>query len=351
MATVTFVTTPLLLPSLIDRLDVSTGSASLISAVQLAGFVAATWGAGRFLSAGPRVFIGACAALAACSLASAGVSVFVPFLAIRLVSGVALGLLTWLAWSEAFGNKAKMSDVSTVGPLAAMIGSPLCGVLLAVWNDRAVFVLLAALAVIPLLWVPRFAGATTPEQRGSRNRPVAAAVVLIAALGLLTMGGSATMAYAGVVASDEIGMGAMTLSLIFAANAAAGIPSARWKRARRYSGAWVAAVGACAAATAATSSAWMFAAAVTVWGFVFWAGVPGVFDLLAARSRHPAERAGDAQAVMAAGRVAGPLLGGVIVGSGSFATLGVVSALLLCAAGAAALVVEFRPTAVVSVDS
>jgi DHA1 family inner membrane transport protein len=54
----------------------------------------------------------------------------------------------------------------------------------------------------------------------------------------------------------------------------------------------------------------VFLVALTVWGFAFWMGIPGAFTLLAERSKYPQERAGDAQAIMAAGRMVGPLIGG-----------------------------------------
>jgi predicted MFS family arabinose efflux permease len=61
--------------------------------------------------------------------------------------------------------------------------------------------------------------------------------------------------------------------------------------------------------------------------------VPRVFSLLAERSLSPAERVGDAQSLMALGRVAGPIIGGVLLGAGEFDRLSVVGAIgLLCAA-------------------
>ncbi len=56
----------------------------------------------------------------------------------------------------------------------------------------------------------------------------------------------------------------------------------------------------------------VFVFALVGWGFVFFMGMPAAFALLASRSRFPEERAGDAQAVMALGRVFGPLIGGVV---------------------------------------
>jgi hypothetical protein len=50
-------------------------------------------------------------------------------------------------------------------------------------------------------------------------------------------------------------------------------------------------------------------------------GIPAAFSLLAARSNFPEERAGDAQAVMALGRVFGPLMGGALLAAGSTGAL------------------------------
>jgi DHA1 family inner membrane transport protein len=76
------------------------------------------------------------------------------------------------------------------------------------------------------------------------------------------------------------------------------------------------------------------------WGFVFFMGVPAAFTLLAARSNFPEERAGDAQAVMALGRVFGPLLGGALYAAGSTGTLGIVAASVMAAGAGLLLYVD-----------
>jgi len=81
--------------------------------------------------------------------------------------------------------------------------------------------------------------------------------------------------------------------------------------------------------------------ALPLWGFSFWMGVPGAFSLLAERSRYPNERAGDAQAVMAAGRVVGPLVGGALY-TISPSVLGAVGGGVMAAAGFAMLYIEWR---------
>ena len=81
--------------------------------------------------------------------------------------------------------------------------------------------------------------------------------------------------------------------------------------------------------------------ALPMWGFAFWMGIPGAFSLLAERSKYPNERAGDAQSVMAAGRVVGPLLGGAMIAI-SPAMLGFVGGGIMAIAGLAMLYVEWR---------
>ncbi len=81
---------------------------------------------------------------------------------------------------------------------------------------------------------------------------------------------------------------------------------------------------------------------MTFWGFAFWMGVPGAFALLAERSRHPDERAGDAQSVMAAGRVVGPLVGGVLLDLSGPTLLGVLGGAVMGLGGVGLLRVGRR---------
>ncbi len=76
----------------------------------------------------------------------------------------------------------------------------------------------------------------------------------------------------------------------------------------------------------------VFATALVVWGIFFFMGLPAAFALLAARSQFPEERAGDAQAVMALGRVFGPLLGGAFVAADQTTLMGIAAcSIMLCA--------------------
>jgi len=99
--------------------------------------------------------------------------------------------------------------------------------------------------------------------------------------------------------------------------------------------------GLCAIAVGAFTVVPVFVVAMVAWGFSFWMGVPGAFSLLAERSAFPDERAGDAQAVMAAGRVVGPLVGGALY-EVSPLVLGLCAGGVMVAASIALLYVEWR---------
>lgn len=341
VSTAVFTATPISLAAIADRFAVGAGTAGLFSAAQLALFVVGSWSAGRLLQPGPTPFRLSLVLLAAANLASALTGVFVVFVVLRGAAGLALGTLTWLAWSQVFGHDERQGDIAVVGPITGVAASPLFGVLLEIGDDRTVFVFLAALSLVPLFATPAFD--TLPvTTSGRRSRAVPQAMVLIAALTLMTLGGSAVFVFGGVILIDEVGMSAGTLSLVFAANALASIPSARWRGPRPFAGLWMIVTGVCALALGFITEPWMAWPVLTVWGFAFWAAIPGVFSLLAERSSHPADRAGDAQAAMAAGRAAGPLVGGALVSAWSFGALALVGSLVMASGGVLALATERR---------
>lgn len=343
VTTAVFAATPLTLPAVVDRFSVGPGTAGLYSAAQLGAFVAGSWSAGRFLTPSGRVFRLALVVLAVANLASALTDVFVALVAVRAAAGLALGTLTWLAWSQVFGDNERQGDIAVVGPLAGVLASPLFGLLLWWGDDRHVFVALAVVSLVPLVRVPRFALPRAPVHH-ERHRPVRPALVLVVALGALTFGGSAVFVFGGVIAVDKLGMDPFTVSLAFSVNAAASIPSARWRGDRQRPGLWMVVTAMCAVGLGVIDQAWMLWPVLALWGFAFWAGIPGIYTLLADRSAYPAERAGDAQAAMAAGRAVGPLVGAAVVNVGSFAWLGLTGGLVMAAAGLVCLAVEARPS-------
>jgi DHA1 family inner membrane transport protein len=167
-------------------------------------------------------------------------------------------------------------------------------------------------------------------------------VVVLACLGVLTFGGSAVFIFAAAIGTDEVGLAPVAVSLAFAANALAGVPSARRRGERAWTGGWMAATGIAAVLVGAVHAPVVFYAAMIGWGFAFWMGVPGAFALLAKRSRYPEERAGDAQAVMAVGRVLGPLVGGLIYDRATTTVLGLVGGGVMLIASAALVYLEWR---------
>lgn len=340
VATTTFVATPLILPAIAERFDIGTGRAGAFSAAQLGAFVVGSWTAGRLVEPSRRLFVLCLLVLAAANVAATGVSSFWFFVGTRGVAGLALGVLTWLAYSQVFGDADRTGDIAVIGPLTGVAAAPMLGAMLAVADDQAVFWLLAALALVPLVSLPHFI--TPPPKEASRSRAVPQAFVLIGALGIVMLGGSAVFVYVGAMGVEQYGMDPFVISLVFSANAAVGIPAARFRGERPLAGAWMLLPALFAVLLGFLSHPALYWLLITAWGFCFWMSIPGIYSLLAERSRHPAERAGDAQAAMAAGRSIGPLLGGLLVGAGGFETLGMAGGAVIAAAALSIVVVELR---------
>jgi DHA1 family inner membrane transport protein len=339
-STAVFAATPFLLPSVADEFDVAVGTAGLMSTTQLAGFVVASWVGGRFLRPVRRVFvIGALLGVLA-NLASAAAPTFEVLAAFRFVSGLSLGLAAWIAWQAAFGNDEKTGDVAVVGPLVGVLVSPLIAVVLQTAGLRWLFVLLAIVTAIPLLFAAQVPADDRLRPHRTRHAPTRAARAILVALCAITLGGSSVFVYAAAIGEELDGLSPVTVSLLFSGNALASIPSARWTGRRGPAGVWFLVTAACALTIAMSRSGVLFGVALVAWGFVFFMGIPAAFSLLAARSNFPQERAGDAQAVMALGRVFGPLLGGALYASGSTGTLGAASASVIATGGLLLLYVD-----------
>ncbi len=342
VSTAVLAATPLLIPGLIASFDLGLGAAGLISGVQLGGFVLTSFLAGRIATASRRFFSFVVLLLASANLVSGLVTGFAPFLATRFAAGLALGAITWLAWAGVFGDSKKMSRIAVVGPITGVLATPLIGLAIDVASYRLVYVALAVLSLTPLVLPTTFdAVERATKERQSGGAP--AAFALIGALGLLTMGGSAVFVFSGVIATNQLGLSPTAFALILSVNAAAGIPAARWSGRRPYAGLWFVLAGACAIAFTITTTAALGAVVLVVWGFSFWAGVPGAYELLSRRSLYPSQRAGDAQAVMAVGRVIGPLVGGSLASTGSNALLGLCAGGAMIAAGLITTSVELAP--------
>ena len=338
VAMATFSATPLVLAPLAVEFEVSTGTAALFSAAQLGSFVVGSWTAGRVVDPSRRLFVISLVTLSAANVAAAFVGSFVVLVVTRSVSGLALGVLTWLAYSQVFGDDERTGDITTVGPLTAVVSAPIIGVLLELGDVRAVFLVLAGVSLVPLVWVPAI---VVPDRTPTgRNRAVRAALVVIAALTIATLGGSAVFVFMGAIAADRYGMSALVISLAFSANALVSIPAARFRGRRRFAGGYFALTGVCAVISTQADQTAVLWVVLCVWGVAFWMAVPGSYTLLAERSRFPTERAGDAQAAMAFGRALGPLVAGALVAGGEYTTLGWVGGGLLVVAGALLVAVE-----------
>jgi DHA1 family inner membrane transport protein len=142
---------------------------------------------------------------------------------------------------------------------------------------------------------------------------------------LLTFFGSSVFVFVAVSAREGLGLSPFAVSFAYSLNAAAGLLGARLASRHRRPGWWLLSAGPAVYLAGAGGHLWLVFLGMAWWGFAFWMGVPGVLQMLAARSLTPDERAGDAQALMAFGRAAGPVLGGGLADAGAFATLAVVA--------------------------
>lgn len=341
ISTIVFSATPFLVRGIAVEFDIDVGAVGVISTAQLAGFMLTSWGAGRLLRPRRTVMVVAILLGIVANLGSGLTPWFSLLVGMRFVSGLSLGLIAWIAWAEVFGDDERVGDVAVIGPIVGTLASPLIAMVIDGGGTDVLFYGLAAVHLVPLLFVrgTRLSAAARP--RRERHRPTRAAAAILVVLSLLTFGGSAVFVYVAVIGQDDVGLSPLVVSLAFSANAIAGAPSARYRGERRLPGFWMGMTGVCAVLVGTVHSPVAFWIALPLWGFSFWMGIPGAFSLLAERSRYPDERAGDAQAVMAAGRVIGPLVGGALYAI-SPAALGLGAGGVMLAAGLALLYVEWR---------
>jgi len=339
-STAVFAATPFLLPAVSDEYDVAVSTAGWMSTAQLAGFVLASWVGGRFLRPVRSVFIIGTLIGVVANLGSAAAPTFETLAMMRFGSGLSLGFAAWIAWQAAFGDVDKTGDVAVVGPIVGMFMAPLIAVLLESIGPRWLFVILAMITATPLIWAGQVPRVDRLRPHHTRHAPTRAARAILIALGTITLGGSSVFVYSAAIGKDLDGLSPFIVSLLFSANALAGIPSARWTGRRGPAGIWFIATAMCALAIAASRSGVVFGAAIVGWGFVFFMGVPAAFNLLAERSSFPQERAGDAQAMMALGRVFGPIMGGTLLAAGSEVTLGFAAAGVMSFGGSLLLYVD-----------
>jgi DHA1 family inner membrane transport protein len=341
VSTVVFAATPFLVKGVADDFGVDVERVALISTAQLAGFTLASWGAGRFLHPRRRTMVVGVVLGIVVNLLSGLTSSFSVLLGLRLASGVSLGLIAWIAWAEVFGDDERTGDVAVIGPIVGTLASPVIAVVIDLQGVDLLFLGLGALHIVPLAFIGSTRFRRVDRPRTARHRPTRAAAAILVCLALMALGGSAVFVFAGVIGQDDVGLSALAVSLAFSVNAIAGVPSARYRGNRTLPGLWMLVTAGCAVVVPAVHHPVAFWIGLSLWGFSYWMATPGAFSLLAERSRYPSERAGDAQAVMAAGRVVGPVLGGAAYAVSPL-LLGVVGGGVMAVSAFAMLYVEWR---------
>ncbi|MGH8946378.1 MAG: hypothetical protein ACRDVL_09520 [Acidimicrobiia bacterium] len=139
------------------------------------------------------------------------------------------------------------------------------------------------------------------------------------------------------------GLTPLAVSWGLSLNALTGFLATRLRGTTRRAGLWMGFTALSALVLGIVGSPWVFFAVMVVWGFAFWMAIPAVFTLLAEKSLIPSERIGDAQAMMALGRVFGPILGGVALGAGQFDRLSLVGGVVMTmAAAVVTMVARYR---------
>ena len=329
----TFTATPFVIAEATDRFGVGIGVAALLSTAQVAGFTVANLVGNRRFHASASLARVNMAVFALANLASAFTPWFPLLIALRTVSGSAMGLLTWIAWADSATDGKRRGEIAAIGPLAAAIAAPALGLLAGAGGLSAMYGALAVVAGVGLLRPTHVAANEISKVRNPIQTPGVRWVLL--AMGLTTGAGSAVFVFARVIAQDNLAMTGFATSIAISINALAGIPSARFAGRRRFPGVWITLTGICAFLLTQATASWQFTAILAVWGLSFWSATPEVFSLLADRSVYPSDRVGDAQAVMAMGRVLGPTLGGVVIAATSFTVLGWAALIVLVGAGLA----------------
>lgn len=324
-----FAATPFLIPELSRHFGVSEGVAGGVSVAQVAAFATANLLLPRLIHTSARLLPAAAVGLVAANLASAVAPSFTVLLGFRVLAGACAGALTLMAWTDAMRHRSSMAAVAATGPVTVLLAAPLLS-LLAELGDRAVYLALALVAAPVLMLRLPVAGGAPLHRRVSPSRSNR---VLLAALFLQVLAGSALFIYIAVAAQQELGLSPVAASFGFSLNAFGGLVGARLSTRHRRPGWWLASSGPAAFLTIGGGTVALFYVGLAWWGFAFWMGIPGIMTMLAERSLEPAERAGDAQAVMAFGRAAGPLVGGAFTDADAFTTLALVVGTGMTASG------------------
>ncbi len=337
MVAAVFAATPFLLPDVAERLSVDLGTTGLMSTAQVGSFAVASFLAGRLFRPRRRLHYGSLALVGLATLASAIAPNFAFLLGTRVIAGLGLGTLTWIAWADATRFARGIGEVAAIAPLTATLGSPPLGWLTQhggyPWVFTALSILALAATLLPVDFgeLPRV-GRSVSSSHSNR--------VLLAALLALSLGGSSVFVFTGAAAQQIHGLSPLALSWALSINALTGVAATRSNAKLGRAGLWMMGTAVAAIVVGTVSSATLFFLAMALWGYAFWMGIPAVFALLAARSNTPSERVGDAQAAMAVGRVFGPVMGGIALGMGQFALLSWVGAGVMATSALVVGVVE-----------
>lgn len=335
-----FTATPFLLRPLAVEFGTTVGAVGWISTSQLAGFVLASWTAGHYLKPVRWVFV----TLGVIGLVSNMASAFAPSLGVlavtRFGSGLSLGLAAWFAWQGAFGDAEKTRDVAVVGPLIGVALPPLITIFVDGVGAHWLFVVMAALSASPLAFVRQVPRVDRLRPHRTRHAATRGAQAMLIALTLVTLGGSSVFVFAAAIGTNYNNWSPFVVSLFFSANALVAIPAAKWRGRRGPPGVWFVLTAVLALIMPSVHVPLVYAAALILWGVFFFMGVPAAFALLASRSQFPEERAGDAQAVMALGRVFGPLLGGAFLAADQTTRMGIAASAIMLSAGVLMLYVD-----------
>lgn len=335
----TFAATPLLLPEIAQELTIDIGATGLLSVAQVGSFALASFLAGRLFRPRRRYHYGALLLVALGGFGSALSPNLATLLGSRVVAGLGMGALTWIAWADATRFPRGIGDVAAVAPLTATLATPLIGWLTEAGGYPLVFGVLAGLSLLASLLPVDFGDLPRVGRHVSSSR---SNVVLLVALLVLSIGGSSVFIFTGAAALEIQGMTPLTMSWALSLNALAGVAATRANARRGTAWSWLIVTAAAALTVGTVTSGVVFFVALALWGFAFWMAVPAVLRLITARSLHPSERMGDAQAAMATGRVFGPLLGGIALGAGQFTRLSVVGASVMVVAALVVGVVEWH---------
>lgn len=330
--TVLFTGTPFILDDVASDFGVTLGAAGLMSTAQVGAFGVAAFVAGRLLHTSRRHLRWGAALAVLANAASALAPGFGILLLARIAAGVGGGILVWLSWAKGMRSAGGLKTMAAVGPFTALVAAPVVSWIAGLAGADGVFLFTAAAFVPPIFLRATFAGFKPSRRKMSPSR---SNVVLIAAMGIMTMAGNGLWVYAAVLGEQQVGLSPFLVSVGFSGNALAGFLAARTTDRRFPAHVWLLGIAVAATLVAFGGNAALFMVGVLVWGYCFWMATPALLTAISGWSLAPDERVGDAQSAMAAGRSIGPAIAGALVGTGaSFVGVGVFSVAGLVAAAA-----------------